>query len=529
VQVSWAAVPDATGYDLMIDGITVINGVSSPHLYQPGNSNSHNYQVRALRSSCKGDFSPASAGIDRITLETPAPPSLIDLDPCAQSGVVVTWAAVPGATNYDMEMDGSDVYTNVTSPYEFDPKDSAVHEYRIMPKSPGCNGGFSDKTVFADANNGVAAPTSFSAVDDDICNPTGIRLTWNAVSGATGYDLLVDSNTITDVSSPYVHVPGDTDTHGFRVRAKNASCLSDWSAALEEKDSAEGPPVPAKTPGASDLSACALTGIRVYFDALPGATYHDIRVDGSTIYLDTGTEKIFEPGDILSHTFEYRGRTAVCTGLWSPARSASDLNNTPETPTITSVEDINPLLPSGVRVNFTAGSGAERHDLYMDGAPVVSSYVSGDPFIPGDALSHDFQVRAVKGACNSVSNIEQGSDQPPQKPGEIAPGLTPETAQSWIGTTTHTWPSDSSCASGYLLYRGTMADLPLLLDGSEDSCVAFRGYSAGENTASGLTEDPSIVPGRFYWYIVTGLNASGEGTAGSGSGGERVVDSSGDC
>lgn len=529
VQISWTAVPNADSYDLMIDGTTVINSVTSPHLYQPGNSNSHNYQIRAIRSGCKGFFSPITAGIDRITLETPAPPSVTDVDPCAQSGVSITWSPVPGATTYDLIVDGSELFPNVTSPYIYDPKDSMVHLYSILPKSPSCDGDRSDNTEKADINNGVAVPSSFGGGDDDPCNPTGVRLTWSAVSGATGYDLMVDSNTITDVSSPYVHIPGDTDTHAFRVRAKNASCVSDWTASLEEKDSADGPPVPDKAPGASDLNACALTGIRVYFDPLPGATYHDIRVDGATVYLDAGTDKEFQPGDSLPHTFEYRGRTSTCTGLWSPAKSSSDINNTPGAPVITSVQDINPLFPNGVRVNFTEGSGAERHDLYMDNSLVVTFYVSGDPFIPGDALLHDFQVRAVNGDCYSVSNVEQGSDQPPQKPGEIAPGLTPETAQSWIGTTTQTWPADPACTSGYLLYRGTMADLPLLLDSSEDSCVVFHGYNASENAATGLNEDPSTVQGRLFWYLVTGINGAGEGTAGNGTSGERVVDSGGDC
>lgn len=529
VQVSWTAVPNADSYDLMIDGTTVINSVTSPHLYQPGNSNSHNYQIRAIRSGCKGDFSLATAGLDRITLETPAPPLVTDIDPCAQSGVSITWSPVPGATSYDLVVDGGELFTGVISPYLHDPKDTAVHTYSIMPKSPSCDGDRSDSTEKADINNGVAVPSSFGGGDDDPCNPTGIRLTWSAVSGATGYDLMVDSNTITDVSSPYVHIPGDTDTHAFRVRAKNSSCVSDWTASLEDKDSADGPPVPDKAPGASDLNACALTSIRVYFDPLPGATYHDIRVDGTTIYLDAGTDKEFQPGDSLPHTFEYRGRTNTCTGLWSPARSSSDINNTPGTPVITSVQDINPSFPNGVRVNFTAGSGADRHDLYMDNSLVVTFYVSGDPFIPGDALSHDFQVRSVNGDCYSVSNVEQGSDQPPQKPGEIAPGLTPETAQSWIGTTTQTWPADPACSAGYLLYRGTMADLPLLLDSSEDSCVVFRGYNASENAATGLNEDPSTVQGRLFWYLVTGINGAGEGTAGSGTSGERSVDSGGDC
>jgi len=529
VQVSWNAVPDADSYALMVDGTTYITGVTSPHTFQPGNSNIHSYQVRALRSGCKGDFSPSTNKADRMTLETPAPPAVTDIDPCAQSGVSVSWSAVPDATAYDLVVDGSELFPNVTSPYIYDPKDSILHAYSILPKSSSCNGDRSDNTEFVDINNGVAVPASFNGGDEDTCNPTGIRLTWDPVSGASGYDLMVDSFVVNNVSSPYTYVPGDKDTHYYKVRAKNTSCASPWTAALEIEDAADGPPVPGKAPSASDVNSCATSGIRVLFDPLPDATHHDIRVDGTEIHLDTGNEKVFEFGDNLAHTFEYRGRTAVCTGLWSPAKSASDINYTPGAPVISSVQDINPSFPNGVRVNFTAGAGAARHDLYMDGALVVTFYVSGDPFIPGDALMHDFQVRAVNGDCYSVSDVEQGSDQPPQKPGEIAPGLTPETAQSWIGTTTHTWPADPACTSGYLLYRGTMADLPMLLDGSEDSCVAFRGYNANENIKSGLNEDPALVQGRFFWYLVTGLNGSGEGTAGNGSGGERVVDSGGNC
>ena len=44
-----------------------------------------------------------------------------------------------------------------------------------------------------------------------------------------------------------------------------------------------------------------------------------------------------------------------------------------------------------------------------------------------------------------------------------------------------------------------------------------------------MTEDPSAVPGRFYWYLVTGINSAGEGTAGNSTEGPRSVDSTGDC
>ena len=33
-------------------------------------------------------------------------------------------------------------------------------------------------------------------------------------------------------------------------------------------------------------------------------------------------------------------------------------------------------------------------------------------------------------------------------------------------------------------------------------------------TLSGVVEDPTGAPGGFYWYLVTGINALGEGSSG---------------
>jgi len=35
--------------------------------------------------------------------------------------------------------------------------------------------------------------------------------------------------------------------------------------------------------------------------------------------------------------------------------------------------------------------------------------------------------------------------------------------------------------------------------------------------------------GDFYWYIVVGVNATGEGSAGTATAGPRVVNSTGTC
>ena len=109
--------------------------------------------------------------------------------------------------------------------------------------------------------------------------------------------------------------------------------------------------------------------------------------------------------------------------------------------------------------------------------------------------------------------------------GETAPGDTSATAQSWTSKTTQTWPA-SAAATSYTLYRGIQADLPQLLNSSTDSCTKYTGAA---NSTVNITEDPTTITGRFYWYLVTGSNTGGEGPAGNATAGARTVNSNGGC
>jgi hypothetical protein len=80
-------------------------------------------------------------------------------------------------------------------------------------------------------------------------------------------------------------------------------------------------------------------------------------------------------------------------------------------------------------------------------------------------------------------------------------------------------------ASAYNVHRGSGGDLPQLLDRSTDSCHV--GAYPVPTTGSSLGE--TIPSGQLRWYLVTGLNAFGEGSAGAGTAGERLLDSSGPC
>ena len=79
-------------------------------------------------------------------------------------------------------------------------------------------------------------------------------------------------------------------------------------------------------------------------------------------------------------------------------------------------------------------------------------------------------------------------------------------------------------ATSYNVYLGLGQDLAGLLDGAVDSCLvgSFTG-----TTANAVPGDPA--PGDLDWFLVTAANPMGEGTAGQGSSGPRVLDSSGAC
>lgn len=146
-------------------------------------------------------------------------------------------------------------------------------------------------------------------------------------------------------------------------------------------------------------------------------------------------------------------------------------------------------------------------------------------FLGTSAYGNDCHIDTVlisytaNGACTMHACMTSAA------PGETAPGDTSATAQSWTDKTTQTWPANVS-ATSYTLYRGIRSDLPQLLNSSTDSCTKYTGAAASTAT---ITEDPTGIAGGFYWYLVTGSNAGGEGSAGIATAGARTVNSGGGC
>jgi hypothetical protein len=110
---------------------------------------------------------------------------------------------------------------------------------------------------------------------------------------------------------------------------------------------------------------------------------------------------------------------------------------------------------------------------------------------------------------------------------EIAAAVPGEaTNLRWCPGTDSCLEWDAAVPPGsYRIVRGTAASLPGLVDASVDSC-AVATFS-GTSTGSVLTDTPPV--GDLYWYLVVATTCDADGTAGDGTGGPRILNSSGDC
>ncbi len=96
------------------------------------------------------------------------------------------------------------------------------------------------------------------------------------------------------------------------------------------------------------------------------------------------------------------------------------------------------------------------------------------------------------------------------------PCSVPATSLSWTGTgkDTLSW-SAADCATSYRVYQGDSGQLQNLPTGAS-VCMAYDGNgSNATTTGSTLTSNPAA--SSFFWYLVVGYNANGEGSPGGGT------------
>ncbi|MEK4276648.1 fibronectin type III domain-containing protein [Paenibacillus sp. FSL R7-0026] len=378
INLTWAAVADATTYEIEADG-AVIATISDPAYEHvdllPGTA--HKYRIRALT-----DIN-TSAWTTVLTQSTiPASVTGLNISSATNVAIALKWTAVTGATGYDIEIDGTVVPVTGVAYTKSGLAANTDHTFRIRSKNAAGVGAWSDliggKTLL---NTPVLKATS---------EETTINLTWAAVVDATTYEIEADGTVIAAVSDPaYSHIgllPGTA--HKYRIRALTDNNTSAWTAVLSQST------IPASVAGLN-ISSVTNVGITLKWTAVTGATGYDLEIDGTVVpvtgvsYTKSGLAANTE------HTFRIRSKNAAGVGAWSDLISGMTLLNTPvlkatseETTINLSWSDVEDMTAYEVEVDGTI-VGIVSEPVYIH-----------DGLLPGTA--HKYRIRALKGENTSA-------------------------------------------------------------------------------------------------------------------------------
>ena len=287
VSLSWADVPEADGYRVYRDGALVASP-TVPSYVSTGLVNGTTYGFAVVAVNLAGASAPTATVSARPMPALPAAPTGLAALPGDRS-VRLSWTPVSGASVYDVLRNGA----VVASPSAANVVDSGL-----------VNGTTYSYTVIARNIAGSSAASSvvtatpvapIPAVPDGLAAAAGnarVTLTWNAVAGATSYNVYRNGTRVTvTASATYTDsaVVNET-TYAYSVTASNASGTSASSTVVMATPL---PPVPATPTGLAAVAGN--TTVALTWTAVSGATGYVIRRDGTvaasvpgTSYTDTG-------------------------------------------------------------------------------------------------------------------------------------------------------------------------------------------------------------------------------------------------
>ena len=224
----------------------------------------YSYRVQAIENGIQGDPSDVKTATIPATDALPPTPPALSATPISSSRINVTWSSSSGATSYQFRYKMGD--GNYGNPMNMMAKMAYLHtglnaatEYSYQVRAVNVNGhsdwssAESATTVAATTAAGrLGVPTGLTVVDATTTAGTpvvGLKVTWNAVAKATGYELrkwdgtewakvsLSDEEQTmrskTDVDSliagtTYYYIVAALDNNG--TDADDDDDMSDWSA-----------------------------------------------------------------------------------------------------------------------------------------------------------------------------------------------------------------------------------------------------------------------------------------------------------
>ena len=213
--------------------------------------------------------------------------------------------------------------------------------------------------------------------------PAQVQLQWQAVSGASGYELSVDGNQIliNSGSQTTYNATLNSGAHTWQARTKNSSgTYGSWSSSFTftlQQDTLPAPTLVSPQNGATVYAASFPAQVQLQWQAVSGAAGYELSVDGIQVLINSGSQTTYNATlNSGAHTWQARTKNSSGTyGSWSSSFTFSLQQDTLPAPTLVSPQNgatVNAAsFPAQVQLQWQAASGAAGYELSVDGNQIL--------------------------------------------------------------------------------------------------------------------------------------------------------------
>ena len=389
VTVTWVAAIGATGYDIFRDGgVTKIGssvGIATTFTDTTAlATTTHTYAVKTVTAAGSSVASASDTGY--VVLATPL--GLTATDGTSFANVGLSWSAVTGSTGYQItRSDSTSVLTTTSGNAATTFIDTTaiigqIYSYSVV--ATATNPIFNSTAVIDDGYRAIEAPTAVSATDS--LWTSKIFVSWNAVTGAVGYQVFRDGAT-----TPIATISGGLNTsftdssttvqtvYTYAVKAQGPDVLS----AASQSDTGVRAIAASIVQGVSATDGTYIDKVVVTWTAAPHAIGYNIYRNGLAAPIGTvlGNSSVsysdFTAKIGVNHNYNVRSFTiplaqSVSDALGLSVISESDLGYR-EASAPLNVQATDGTLSDQVRVTWDALPTVLGYKIYRDGVEVGST------------------------------------------------------------------------------------------------------------------------------------------------------------
>jgi len=383
IILAWDPVIGAKTYEIEVDGKIIKNGSKTTYSHEKLKTNSqHTYRVRAINQAGEGSWSAIKVILTELSM--PAVPINLSED-ITNTSVTVNWNEDPNIEAYEIEFDGKILTQTTCNFYMMEGlKPSTSHNYRIRAIN---NLGLSAWTTLKTIST-FALPTPIAY--EGVVGETSIEINWDAVEGATSYEITADGvTTNVGLLTTFTRSGLTQNTaHTYRVRAIGASGNSNWCEEMPVNT------LPVRPIAPSDMTGIATDkSIKLQWTPVGGVEGYDLEIDG--VVIENGSDTTYEHLELdpySAHSYRIRSRNSLIEGLWSNYFNISTLAGKPNAPKTISVSTVGKVST----ITWEAKPGSVRYEIEVDGviynAGNHTSYIHRNITL---AHEHLYRIRSI--------------------------------------------------------------------------------------------------------------------------------------